>query len=65
MASLLTAVLSYVSKFQDPIFYAWIVAATFSMIYSYYWDVKKDWKFFQPDTKYRRTNIYILGFLRR
>jgi hypothetical protein len=35
------------------------------MVYSYYWDVTKDWKFFQPDTKYRTHYITKLGFLRK
>jgi len=37
---------SYLTKFYPDLFYLWLAFATTSIIYAYYWDVKKDWKFF-------------------
>lgn len=31
----------------------WVVSAIFSTFYSYYWDLKMDWGFLQPKSKYR------------
>jgi len=31
----------------------WIIFAGISTIYSYYWDLKKDWGFLQPNSKYK------------
>lgn len=45
--SLTTLTLSYFWKAgHDTIFYAWIVFACMSTIYSYIWDVKIDWALF-------------------
>lgn len=53
-ASLLTAVISYGTKFHKDLTYIWIASAAISMSYSYYWDLTKDWYFFQPTTKYSK-----------
>ena len=45
-ASFMTALFSYGAKFEPLAFWFWITFAIISMVYSYYWDVMKDWKFF-------------------
>lgn len=52
MAAVSATICSYLSKFYPDFLYIWIVTAAISMVYSYYWDVCKDWYFFRPDTKY-------------
>lgn len=59
-ASLITATFSYTQKLpqkgtqtQRTLFYCWICSAIISALYSYYWDLKNDWGFLQPNSKYR------------
>jgi len=46
LISLLVALSSYMSKFYPVFFYPWFLFAATSMVYSYWWDLMKDWKFF-------------------
>ena len=39
--------------FNEIVFWGWIIFASFSTIYSYYWDVKLDWGFFDPKAKHK------------
>lgn len=54
LTSLITLILSFVYSSANPdIFPLWCVFSVISTLFSYIWDLKMDWGFFQKDTKNR------------
>jgi hypothetical protein len=58
----LTAIFSYLYKSENPATkkieyelykYIWIFFASVGAMYSYYWDLKYDWGFLEPNSKFR------------
>lgn len=50
--AVLVGVLSYLAKQIPVVKYIWIPVATFSSLSQYWWDLKKDWLFFEPNSKH-------------
>lgn len=49
MSSIITSILSYLTKFDlVEVRPAWLFFAIFSTIYSFVWDLKKDWGLLIP-----------------
>lgn len=60
VTSMITSLFSYFYKLPPKyselyyfFFYGWIFFATLSLCYSYFWDLKFDWAFLQPKSKFR------------
>ena len=49
--SLCSAVFSYLYKLNSSLLVGWIVFAAVGTLYSYYWDLKKDWNLLEPNCK--------------
>jgi hypothetical protein len=51
--SILTSVFSYIYIFHqsEVILSLWVSCAIISTVYSFYWDLKIDWGFLQPNSK--------------
>lgn len=59
LASVVTATLSFLSSIFPELKTFFIISSIFSTLYSYYWDLKNDWGFFEKGAKYRflRNNL--------
>jgi len=46
-------------RYNNPMFYIWILLSFLSTLYGYYWDVRKDWGLFEPkaEVKYLREEL--------
>lgn len=52
--SIVTISLSFAYKAgSESILYAWIISASISTLYSYFWDLKMDWGLLQADAPYK------------
>ena len=51
LLAIFVALLSYFYKNHHNIKYYWIAAAVISMIWNYYWDIYKDFLFFQKNSR--------------
>jgi xenotropic and polytropic retrovirus receptor 1 len=51
---------SYDGHAENPFFYAWLLSAVVSSCYSYAWDIKMDWGFFDQnagENKFLRAEV--------
>ncbi|KAL4432633.1 hypothetical protein ABPG74_004926 [Tetrahymena malaccensis] len=79
-SSLLTSILSFMlslikfnkwDSYQTPFLVVWIISSAVSTLYSYYWDLKKDWgfltksknKWLRDHLVYKNPNIYYAVFI--
>lgn len=46
-----SAMLSYFYKINSALLPGWIVVSAISTLYSYYWDLKKDWALLEPNCR--------------
>jgi len=46
-----SAMLSYFYKIHPSLLGGWIAVAALSTLYSYYWDLKKDWSLLEPNCR--------------
>lgn len=53
MTALSVGVLAYLTRLNPGFKYLWIFVAAFCSCFEYWWDLKKDWLFFESDAKYR------------
>lgn len=54
LSSILTITLSFAYKAgSESILYAWIISASISTLYSYFWDLKMDWGLLDPNANYK------------
>lgn len=51
MVSLFSAILSYFNKINSSLLVGWIIVSAVSTLYSYYWDLKKDWCLLEPGSR--------------
>ncbi|KRX07878.1 hypothetical protein PPERSA_10266 [Pseudocohnilembus persalinus] len=53
LSSILTSILSYYTKYNESleVEVLWIISAAISTVYSYIWDLKKDWGLLEPGQK--------------
>ena len=43
----------YLYPLSEVVFWGWIIFASLSTLYSYYWDLKMDWGFLDPNSKHK------------
>lgn len=52
LISLIAVSVAFTYKFYHDLLPVYITVSLISMLYSYYWDLKHDWGFFEPGSRY-------------